>query len=291
MGKVERALGGVPGVTTARANLTARSVGVTHGEAVTVPDLVAALANAGFAAQPRATVLEQAPSAAPAGAAGGGGLCLHERDAALGQCLVGRGWHDARSVSLALRPDRRAGDRLRRAAVLSLGLGALRRGRTNMDVPISIGVTLATALSFYETVTHGAEAWFDGTLMLLFFLLAGRALDAMMRDRARAGVDALLRQAARGAGGGRRWYHGLAGGGGPGARHGDARCRRRAPGRRWRGAAWGQPPRSRAADRRKRPRARWRGRCRAGRHAQRTPCSTWKCGRSAKILPWPKSPA
>jgi cation transport ATPase len=57
-----------------------------------------------------------------------------------------------------------------------------------MDVPISIGVTLATALSFYETVTHGAEAWFDGTLMLLFFLLAGRALDAMMRDRARAGV-------------------------------------------------------------------------------------------------------
>jgi Cu2+-exporting ATPase len=55
MGKVERALGGVPGVTTARANLTARSVGVTHGEAVTVPDLVAALANAGFAAQPRAT--------------------------------------------------------------------------------------------------------------------------------------------------------------------------------------------------------------------------------------------
>jgi Cu2+-exporting ATPase len=52
---------------------------------------------------------------------------------------------------------------------------ALRRGRTNMDVPISIGVTLATALSFYETVTHGAEAWFDGTLMLLFLLRAARS--------------------------------------------------------------------------------------------------------------------
>jgi Cu2+-exporting ATPase len=75
---------------------------------------------------------------------------------------------------------------------------ALRHGRTNMDVPISIGVTLATALSLYETATGGAEAWFDGTLMLLLFLLAGRALDAMMRDRARAGVDALLRQAAPG---------------------------------------------------------------------------------------------
>jgi Cu2+-exporting ATPase len=68
-----------------------------------------------------------------------------------------------------------------------------------MDVPISIGVLLATALSFYETLTHGVEAWFDGTLMLLLFLLAGRVLDAMMRDRARAGVDALLRQAATGA--------------------------------------------------------------------------------------------
>ena len=68
-----------------------------------------------------------------------------------------------------------------------------------MDVPISIGVILATALSFYETMTGGAEAWFDGTLMLLLFLLSGRALDAMKRDRARAGVDALLRQAPGGA--------------------------------------------------------------------------------------------
>ena len=76
---------------------------------------------------------------------------------------------------------------------------ALRRGRTNMDVPISIGVSLATGLSLYETATGGADAWFDGTLMLLLFLLAGRTLDAAMRDRARAGVDALLRQAAPGA--------------------------------------------------------------------------------------------
>jgi Cu2+-exporting ATPase len=35
--------------------------------------------------------------------------------------------------------------------------------------------------------------------MLLTFLLVGRVLDAMMRDRARAGVDALLSQAAQGA--------------------------------------------------------------------------------------------
>ena len=68
-----------------------------------------------------------------------------------------------------------------------------------MDVPISLGVIIASALSFYEVIVGGQDAWFDGALMLLAFLLAGRVLDAMMRDRARTGVDALLGHAAQGA--------------------------------------------------------------------------------------------
>ncbi|MEH6662575.1 MAG: heavy metal translocating P-type ATPase [Parasphingorhabdus sp.] len=76
---------------------------------------------------------------------------------------------------------------------------ALRYGRTNMDVPISIGILLATGLSLYETATGGAHAYFDGAVMLLFFLLAGRVLDGMMRDRAREGIGALLKQTAPGA--------------------------------------------------------------------------------------------
>lgn len=76
---------------------------------------------------------------------------------------------------------------------------ALRHGRTNMDVPISIGVSLATAMSLYETVTGGEHAWFDGAVMLLFFLLAGRVLDAMMRGRARQGALALMQASASGA--------------------------------------------------------------------------------------------
>ncbi len=39
---------------------------------------------------------------------------------------------------------------------------SLRAGRANMDVPISIGVTLATGMSLYETAISGPEAWFDG---------------------------------------------------------------------------------------------------------------------------------
>ncbi|MEH6700061.1 copper-translocating P-type ATPase, partial [Parasphingorhabdus sp.] len=76
---------------------------------------------------------------------------------------------------------------------------ALRSGRTNMDVPISIGILLATGLSIYETATGGEHAYFDGAVMLLFFLLAGRVLDGMMRDRAREGIGALLKQTAPGA--------------------------------------------------------------------------------------------
>jgi Cu2+-exporting ATPase len=77
--------------------------------------------------------------------------------------------------------------------------GALRQGRTNMDVPISIGVLLATAMSLLETLTSGPHAWFDGVVMLLFFLLVGRYLDSLMRDRARSGVAQLLKSSARGA--------------------------------------------------------------------------------------------
>ncbi|MGQ2940818.1 MAG: heavy metal translocating P-type ATPase [Blastomonas fulva] len=76
---------------------------------------------------------------------------------------------------------------------------ALAHGHTNMDVPISIGVTLATALSLYETATHGPHAYFDSAVMLLFFLLCGRWLDSVMRDRARGGVTALLRNMGTGA--------------------------------------------------------------------------------------------
>ena len=71
---------------------------------------------------------------------------------------------------------------------------ALKHGTTNMDVPISIGVVLTVAMSLYETATHGEHAYFDGALMLLFFLLAGRLLDSAMRARAEDGVAALLRR-------------------------------------------------------------------------------------------------
>ena len=200
MGKVERTLLAVPGVVTARTNLTARSVEVVHTASAEIPELVAALAGAGFAAQPREVSEEPASAVRPllAPLAVAAFACMNVMllsvsvwSGADGSTRTLFHWL---SALIGVPAILYAGQPFFRSA-----FGALRRGRTNMDVPISIGVVLATGLSFYETLTGGKEAWFDGTLMLLLFLLAGRALDAMMRDRARAGVAALLRQAASGA--------------------------------------------------------------------------------------------
>ena len=70
--------------------------------------------------------------------------------------------------------------------------GALRHGRTNMDVPISIGVVLVTAMSLAETMRGGEHAYFDSAVSLLFFLLIGRVLDHMARGRASATAQQLL---------------------------------------------------------------------------------------------------
>ena len=200
MSKVERGLVAVSGISTARTNLTARTVEVVHDPAVEIPDIVAALAQIGFEAQPRTLQAEPQSAVKPllAPLAVAGFACMNV------MLLSVSVWSGAEGNTRALFHWLSA--LIGIPAILYSGMpfftsawSALKRKRTNMDVPISIGVMLATSLSFYETITGGHEAWFDGALMLLLFLLAGRALDAMMRDRARAGVDALLRQAASGA--------------------------------------------------------------------------------------------
>ncbi|MGL5447767.1 MAG: heavy metal translocating P-type ATPase [Rhabdaerophilum sp.] len=63
---------------------------------------------------------------------------------------------------------------------------SLKARAVNMDVPISLGILLALGVSVFETLNSGEHAYFDGAVMLIFFLLIGRVLDQMMMRRTRA---------------------------------------------------------------------------------------------------------
>jgi Cu2+-exporting ATPase len=68
---------------------------------------------------------------------------------------------------------------------------ALRVRRLNMDVPISLAIVLAVALSLWETTLSGKHAYFDAALSLTFFLLLGRYLDYRTRASARSAAQEL----------------------------------------------------------------------------------------------------
>ena len=68
---------------------------------------------------------------------------------------------------------------------------ALRAGRLNMDVPISLAILLAVGTSLWETSLSGKHAYFDAAITLTFFLLAGRYLDHRTRAAARSAAEEL----------------------------------------------------------------------------------------------------
>ena len=68
---------------------------------------------------------------------------------------------------------------------------SLRVRRLNRDVPISLALILASSISIYETANSGRHAYFDAAIMLTFFLLAGRYLDHRTRAVARSAAEEL----------------------------------------------------------------------------------------------------
>jgi Cu2+-exporting ATPase len=69
---------------------------------------------------------------------------------------------------------------------------AVRHGRTNMDVPVSVGVLLVTAMSVAQTIAGGEHTYFDSALTLLFFLLIGRTLEQRVRGKMQDAATQLL---------------------------------------------------------------------------------------------------
>jgi Cu2+-exporting ATPase len=200
---IERALARCPGVDAARVNLTLRRVALTlkgPGEDPCRP--LDRLAELGYPAtvldaagdnDPSSETAELLKATAVAGF-GATNIMLLSVSVWSGADGAYRDLFHLMSGAIALPVAAYSGRPFFRSA-----FGAIRGGRLNMDVPISLGVLLTLGLSVFETFRGGQEVFFDAAAALLFFLLIGRYLDQLMRDRARSAVLGLTRLGAKGA--------------------------------------------------------------------------------------------
>ena len=199
--KIENVLGALPGVEAARVNLSTKRVAIRWRAGAEVPPFIATLGNLGYSAHLYDTAIDAKDNAlgqllralAVAGFAASN-IMLLSVSVWSGADASTRDFFHWLSAIIAFAALAYSG----RIFFLS-AWNVLKRGHTNMDVPISIGVLLAFGMSLYETIHHGQHAYFDAAVSLLFFLLIGRTLDHMMRQRARTAVVGLANLAARGA--------------------------------------------------------------------------------------------
>jgi Cu2+-exporting ATPase len=195
IGRIESAVKRLPGVTGARLNFTNRRLHVDWTDGALVPaQILQTLEEAGYHGYPFAPLRAEQEEAAEARRLT---LCLAVAGfAAMNIMLLSvsvwsgnatditpetRDFFHWASALIALPAATFSGRPFFASAWRSLRSGAL-----NMDVPISLGVILALTMSVVETAHHAKDAYYDSAIMLLFFLLVGRALDHAMRRKTRA---------------------------------------------------------------------------------------------------------
>jgi len=201
---IERGLNGLEGIVAARVNLSLRRLTVILDGAERSPDFVLArLDQLGYRALPvdlgdlgnveQKRQSEKLLKALAVAGFAAGNIMLLSVSVWSGATGATRDLFHLISGLIAIPVVAYSGQ-----VFYSSALKALMARRLNMDVPISLAVILALSMSVYESLTGGAEAYFDAAVTLLFFLLIGRYLDQLMRDHARSAVLGLAKMTARG---------------------------------------------------------------------------------------------
>ena len=192
---VENTLLALPKVTAARVNMTTKRVAV-DADGLEPEDIVATLAAAGYEAHPLDQSLINAGGKDDIGRAlllklSVAGFAM--MNVMLFSVAVWSGASQATQVMFHWLSAAIAVPALAFSAqvFVSSAIVALKAGRLNMDVPISLAIILAAALSVYETLQGNAHVYFDAALSLTFFLLIGRYLDHRTRFAARSASQEL----------------------------------------------------------------------------------------------------
>lgn len=201
IGKIERSLKATPGVLNARVNMSTRRLKVDWQEgAADGRALMEQVTELGYPAAPFDPAQLMSGSAkegralllamAVAGFAAGNVMMLSVSVWAGAFADMGPATRDLfhwLSAMIALPAIAFAGRPFFKSA-----FSALKGGTMNMDVPISLAVILAAAMSLHQTMLGGEHAYFDASVTLLFFLLIGRYLDHRARAKARSAAEHLL---------------------------------------------------------------------------------------------------
>ncbi|MBI1418787.1 MAG: cadmium-translocating P-type ATPase [Limimaricola sp.] len=193
---IEQGLLGLPDVSDVRVNLTRKRASVRVRNGMDAEALVAAVSRLGYEAQP----LDAATLSA-------GASDRAARDLTMRLGVAGFAMMNVMLLSVAVWAGAANATRdmfhwiSAAIALPTIAFAAqpffvsawrqLRVARLNMDVPISLAILLASAMSVWETAHHGQHAYFDAALSLTFFLLAGRVLDQRMRTVARSAATEL----------------------------------------------------------------------------------------------------
>jgi P-type Cu2+ transporter len=198
LSKIEKSVSTLQGVTQARLNLSSGAMRVRWTGPLSADRIAQAISDLGYG------VAAQAPDA------GATDKAREERSLLISMGVAGFAAANIMLLSVSVWAGQgEMGEATRRTLHMLSGVialpvllfsgrhffrsawAALRKGHANMDVPISLALSLAFGVSVFETMRGGEHAYFDAVVMLCFFLLIGRFLDARLRRQAHAAANAL----------------------------------------------------------------------------------------------------